>query len=135
MATSYATVEQYREETGDDATDAERVETMLSELSAELRLECGIGEGRALTEDQSLVCRRLVIDAARKALVPPSLGGMGEVFGASQASWTANGFSGQYTVANPTGSAWFDRQALTRLRRSLGLVSRVGTIMPAIGGA
>lgn len=133
MATSYATVEEYRLDTGDDATDEERVEVALAQQSAKLRAETGIREGDQLSDDALALCRTLVTDAARKKLVPPSFSGVGVVQGATQASWSANGFSGSYSVQNPSGAAYFDRNTLRDLMRLLGRSMRIGTISPAIG--
>lgn len=131
MATSYATYDQYVERTGDDSTDGERVESMLEDLSAELRAECGIADAGELPGDAGILARKLVVDAARKALVPPTLGGFeGDLTGARQASFTANGFSGSLTLSNSTGSAWFDSRSLARLKRLLGRSQRWGFIYP-----
>lgn len=132
---SYATVEEYRLDTGDGATDGARVEAALSQQSAKLRARVGISASRKLTADQAELARLLVVDAARKALVPPSLDGLGDVSGASQASFSANGFQGSLTLANPSGTAYFDRDALKALMRSLGRSQRAGSIMPSYGGA
>jgi len=105
---------------------------MLDQQSAKLRLSV-IG-GRSLTEDQRILARAIVTDAARKALKPPSFDGVGAVDGASQASFSANGFSGSYTVANPTGSAWFDRSMVAALKKSLGTSQRIGAVCPFYGG-
>ena len=58
---------------------------------------------------------------------------MGEGAGASQASFSANGFTGGYTLSNASGSAWLDRKMVSRLKRLLGKSPRIGTIMPEIG--
>lgn len=129
----YASVEEYRLDTGDDSTPEARVESALSQQSAKLRARVGIGAARKLTADQSELAHLLVVDAARKALVPPSLDGLGDVSGASQASFSANGFQGSLTLANPSGTAYFDRDALKALVRSLGLSQRAGSIMPHYG--
>lgn len=130
---SYATVEEYRVDSGDERTPDERVESMLEQQSAKLRALAGISPCRELTDDQSLLARALVTDAARKALVPAFVEGAGEVTGATQASFSANGFQGSATFANPSGSAYFDRSTLSALRRSLGTSQRVGTIAPSYG--
>lgn len=127
---SYATVAEYRADTGDSATDEARVEAVLRQQSAKLRAKAGITEGRDLTDDQSELCRLLVTDAARKALVAPSLEGFGEVSGATQASFTANGFQGSATFSNPSGSAYFDGDTFRALMRSLGKSQRIGFIGP-----
>ena len=134
MAVSaYATVEQYRLDTGDKSSDQGRVEAVLAQQSAKLRAMLGIEPGRALSEDAQALARLLVTDAARKQLVPPSLEGIGELGGATQASFTANGFQGSYTLANPSGSAYFDRSNLAALRRLVGRGQRMGTVCPSYG--
>lgn len=131
MATSYATYEQYATSTGDAATAQERVESMLEELSADLRAECGMADSGALSGDAAILARKLVIDAARKALVPPSIEGIeGSLMGARQASFTANGFSGSLTLSNSTGSAWFDTRSLSRFKRLIGRGQRWGFVYP-----
>ena len=131
---SYATVEQYRVDTTDESSDDARVEAVLEQQSAKLRATLGIGESRSLTGDAATLARLLVTDAARKQLVPPSLEGVGELGGATQASFTANGFQGSYTLSNPSGSAYFDRSNLAALRRLLGRGQRIGTVCPYYGG-
>ena len=133
--TSNATVEEYRPDTGDSASDAARVESMLAQQSAKLRAVVGIAAADALSEDQLLMCRALVTDACRKALVTPSTEAMGDMAGLKQASFTANGFQGSYTFSNASGSAYFDRDTLRALRRSLGTSQSMGTIVPSYGGA
>lgn len=132
---SYATVEQYRVDTTDESSDDARVEAVLEQQSAKLRATLGIGESRPLTGDAATLARLLVTDAARKQLVPPSFEGVGEVSGATQTSFTANGFQGSYTLSNPSGSAYFDRSNLAALRRLLGLGQRIGTVCPCYGSA
>lgn len=134
MAASYATVEEYREDTGDASSSELRVAAVIEQQSAKLRALARIGEGRVLTEDQKSMARALVTDAARKALVPPSLGGVGEAPGIKQASFSANGFQSSATFANPSGTAYFDGSMLKALKRSLGTSQRAFTAMPAIGG-
>lgn len=134
-ATIYATWAEYVARTGDEASSREQVESMLEDLSAELRAECGIAGIGALDGDAGILARKLVIDAARKALVPPTLDGFeGSLAGARQASFTANGFSGSLTLSNSTGSAWFDSRSLARLKRLLGRSQRVGFVYPYYGG-
>lgn len=135
MATSYATVEEYRTDTGDSKSDGTRVEAMLAQQSAKLRAQAGIAEGRTLTEDQLLMCRALVTDACRKALVTPDVFEFGSMAGVTQATFSANGFSGSVQNANGSGTAYFDRDTLRALRRSLGTSQQVGTIMPSYGRA
>lgn len=135
MAAAYATYEEYVALTGDDATSQARVEALLFEQSAELRAECRISDGATLTDDQLVIARGLVVDSVRKATATTSVGGLGPLSGVTQASWMANGFQGQYTMANPSGSAYFDRQRLARLKRLLGRGQRIGTISFGIGGS
>lgn len=131
MATSYATYQEYVMATGDDASDANRVESMLEELSAELRAECGITARCPLSSDATKLARKLVVDAARKALVPPSLDGFaGDLTGARQASFTANGITQSVTLASSTGSAWFDSRSLARFKRLVGRGQRWGFVYP-----
>lgn len=130
MATSYATYQEYVERTGDAVTSQERFEATAEDLSAELRAELGVADAQ-LTGDAAILARRLVIDAARKALVPPVLDGLDcDLTGASQASFTSNGFTGSVTLSNPYGSAWFDGKALARLKRLLGCSQRWGFVFP-----
>ncbi len=136
MSTVYATYAQYVAATGDTDTDQDRVELTLEDMSAELRAECGIDEDDdVLTGDAAILARSLVCDAARKGLVPPSISGFdGTLDGASQASFTANGFTQSVSLANATGSAWFDSRKLARLKKLLGKSQRIGNISFAIGG-
>ena len=135
MADRYATWSEYVERTGDDATPRDRVESMIEDLSAELRAECGITGSMALSQDAMILARKLVVDAARKALVPPKLEGLeGDLSGARQASFTANGFSGSLTLSNSTGSAWFDSRSLARFKRLTGRSQRMGFVYPYYGG-
>ena len=131
MATSYATWVEYLARTGDEASSQEQVESMLEDLSAELRAECGIPDSGALAGDAGILARKIVIDAARKALVPPRLDGFeGDLTGTRQASFTANGFTQSVTLSNSSGSAWFDSRSLARLKRLLGRSQRWGFIYP-----
>ena len=131
--TSYATVEDYRTDTGDSASDAARVDSMLAQQSAKLRARAGIAEGRTLTEDQLLMCRALVTDACRKALVKPSVDAFGDLTGLTQGTFSANGFSGSFQNANGSGAAYFDRDTLRALMRSLGTSQGAGTAIPSYG--
>ena len=132
---AYATVEDYRALTGDEKSPYERTEALLETQSAKLRALVGIREGDELGADALLLCRELVCDAARKALVPPTMEGFGaDLAGATTASFSANGFQQSVTLANPSGAAYFDRSTLSALRRLLGRSMRIGTISPAIGG-
>lgn len=133
--TTYASYEEYVERTADASSAQGQVVSMLEDLSAELRAECGIADRGELGGDAGILARKLVIDAARKALVPPSLEGIeGSLQGARQASFTANGFSGSLTLANSTGSAWFDSRSLARLKRLLGRSQQIGFVYPSYGG-
>lgn len=134
MCAPYASVAEYREDTGDTASDEARVRAVISQQSAKLRALARIAEGRPLTEDQLSMARALVTDAARKALVQPSFAGVDDAPGIKQASFSANGFQGSATFANPSGTAYFDGSMLKALRRSLGTSQRAFTAMPAIGG-
>lgn len=130
---AYATVEEYRTDTGDTATGDSRVASTLDKQSAKLRALAGIGEGQALGADALLLCRELVTDAARKALAAPASDWGLDATGVSQASFSANGFQQSVQYANPSGSAYFDRSTLSALRRLLGRSQRAGTIMPSYG--
>ncbi|MCB6312294.1 MULTISPECIES: hypothetical protein [Gordonibacter] len=131
---AYATVEEYRLDTGDATSPDDRVASALSQQSAKLRSRAGIPRSRSLTEDQLQLARMLVTDAVGKALKPAVLDGLGDVAGAKQASFSANGFQGSYTLANPSGTAYFDRDTLKAFLRSLGRSQRVGSVMPSYGG-
>lgn len=134
MSETYATVDEYRTDSGDTASPDGRVDAMLLQQSAKLRALVGITAGRTLTDDQMAMCRMLVTDSVRKALAPQVMAGIGaNISGATQASWSANGFSASTTFANPSGSAYFDRDTLRALRRSLGTSQSVGTIVPSFG--
>lgn len=129
MATSYATYADYVLATGDDGSAQVQVELVLGDLSAELRAECGIPETRELDGDAAAIARKLVVDAARKQLVQPAIDGFaGDMTGAKQASFTANGITQSVTLS--TGSAWFESRSLTRLKRLLGRGARIGMIYP-----
>ena len=135
MATSYATRAEYIARTHDESSPTEQVESMLEDLSAELRAECGIRDTGPLRGDAGILARKLVIDAARKALVPPSLDGFdSDLTGVRQASFTANGFTQSVTLSNSTGSAWFDTRSLARLKKILGRSQRIGFVYPYYGG-
>lgn len=134
MIAAYATVEQYRTSAGDAASSDQRVNDALEEQSAKLRALVGISSERKLTDDQAAIARALVVDAARKQLVPPIVEGIGDVSGLKQGSFSANGFQGSWTSANPSGSAWFDGSMLKAFKRSLGCSQRAGFLMPKIGG-
>lgn len=131
--TSYATVEEYHTDTGDTSSDEARVAAMLAQQSAKLRARAGITEAQRLTDDQLLLCRALVTDACRKALVVPSVDAFGDMTGLTQGTFSANGFSGSFQTANGSGAAYFDRDTLKALLRSLGRSQGVGTVMPSYG--
>ena len=131
---AFADVSEYREDSGDESTPDSRVVSVLAQQSAKLRAE--LGSRAALiagNEDAEALARLLVTDAARKCLVAPSFEGVGEVAGATQASFTANGFQGSYTLQNPSGTAYFDRSALKALKRLLGGSQRMGMLAPDYG--
>lgn len=127
---AFATVSQYRADSGDTTSTDERIQSLLDQQSAKLRGECGISAKRKLTDDQETLARALVTDAARKVLIPPTFGGVGDITGASQASFTANGFQSSVTLANPSGAAYFDRSMLAAFKRLLGREQRIGWVMP-----
>lgn len=131
---AFADVSEYREDSGDESTPDSRVASVLAQQSAKLRAE--LGSRAALiegNEDAGALARLLVTDAARKCLVAPSFEGVGEVAGATQASFTANGFQGSYTLQNPSGTAYFDRSTLKALKRLLGGSQRMGMLAPDYG--
>lgn len=131
---AFADVSEYREDSGDESTGDARVASVLAQQSAKLRAELGCRAALiASNEDARALARLLVTDAARKCLVAPSFEGVGEVAGATQASFTANGFQGSYTLQNPSGTAYFDRSTLKALKRLLGGSQRMGTLAPGYG--
>lgn len=132
MGEAYATVDEYRALTGDEASDYARVAMLLSQQSAKLRAVARIGGDTELTEDQRELCRFLVTDACRKALVTPTLAGLGDVAGVTQATFSADGFSGSYQVSNGAGVPYFDRDTLRALTSSLGTSSGIASV--ALGG-
>lgn len=132
MATSYATVAEYRLDMADDKTSDERIEAMLAQQSAKLRAEIPAWAVKRLAknEDALLLARTLVTDASAKRLVTPSFEGVGEVAGATQASFSANGFSTSYQLQNPSGAAYWDMTTLADFKRLLGCSQTAGTILP-----
>ena len=131
---AFADVSEYREDSGDESTPDSRVVSVLAQQSAKLRAELGSRAAIiAGNEDAEALARLLVTDAARKCLVAPSFEGVGEVAGATQASFTANGFQGSYTLQNPSGTAYFDRSTLKALKRLLGGSQRMGMLAPDYG--
>lgn len=131
--TSYATLDEYRTDSGDAESADDRVTAMLAQQSAKLRARAGITASTALTEDQMLMCRALVTDACRKALVKPSVDAFGDLSGLTQGTFSANGFSGSFQNANGSGAAYFDRDTLRALMRSLGTSQGCGTVIPSYG--
>jgi hypothetical protein len=131
--TSYATVEEYRLDSGDTETSDERITAVLAQQSAKLRMVAGIKAKTTLNEDALSICRLLVTDSARKALKPPTIDGLGAVEGVTQTSFTADGFSGSYTLQNPSGVAYFDQNTLCALKKFLGTSQQCGTICPGYG--
>lgn len=131
--TSYATLDEYRTDSGDTESPDARVTAMLAQQSAKLRARAGITESMALTDDQLLMCRALVTDACRKALVKPSVDAFGDLSGLTQGTFSANGFSGSFQNANGSGAAYFDRDTLRALMRSLGTSQGCGTVIPSYG--
>lgn len=130
---SFATVEEYRLDSGDAKTEDKRIEAVLEQQSAKLRAKVGITAERKLTEDQQAIARLLVTDAARKMLVRPSIDGLDDASGVKQSSFSADGFQGSYTFENASGSAYFDGDTLKAFKRSLRKSQQIGTIMPYYG--
>ena len=110
MGEAYATVDEYRALTGDEASDYARVAMLLSQQSAKLRAVARIGGD---TET-------------------PTLAGLGDVAGVTQATFSADGFSGSYQVSNGAGVPYFDRDTLRALTSSLGTSSGIASV--ALGG-
>lgn len=133
MADSYATVSEYRAETGDDDTPDDRIDLVLAQQSAKLRAVLGISTTRPLDPDQMLLAQALVVDAARKQLIPPKLEGLGNVGGFTQGSFSANGFQASVSLQNPSGTAYFDRATLAALKATLGTSQSIGTVCPSYG--
>ena len=65
-------------------------------------------------------------------VVPPSLEGL-DMTGASQGSFSANGFQASIQLSNPSGTAYFDRSTLAALRALLGTTQAIGTVCPSYG--
>ena len=124
--TSYATLDEYRTDSGDTESSDARVNAMLAQQSAKLRARAGITAS-------ILMCRALVTDACRKALVKPSVDAFGDLSGLTQGTFSANGFSGSFQNANGSGAAYFDRDTLRALMRSLGTSQGCGTVIPSYG--
>lgn len=132
--TSYATVDEYRIDSGDNSTPDDRVSALLSQLSAKLRASARISEDYPLNDDQRMLARMLVTDAARKGLVTPSIDGISDPSGITQTSFTANGFQSSYTLSNPSGAAYFDNSTLKAFMRSLRKSQSIGNMFPYYGG-
>ena len=128
MADIYATVAEYRTYSGDEKSPTARVEQLLGMASARLRSEAGIADGAELTEDQAVLANNLVLDACANRLVPAHLEGLGDLVGATQARFSANGFSASVSAQTPSGSAYFNKTLLAELKRLLGRGMRIGTI-------
>lgn len=131
--TSYATLDEYRTDSDDTESPDARVTAMLAQQSAKLRARAGITETQRLTDDQLALCRALVTDACRKALVVPTVDAFGPMTGLTQGTFSANGFSGSFQNANGSGAAYFDRDTLRALLRSLGRSQGAGTVIPSYG--
>lgn len=131
---AYASVEEYRIDTGDTTSDSERIGVMLQQQSAKLRAIVGISSNMQLDDDQRALARLLVTDSVRKALIVPSVEGMDAIYGVKQSSFSADGFQTSYTMANPSGAAYFDNATLKALKRTLKRSQRIGMIMPSYGG-
>lgn len=131
---AYATVDEYREQSGDSFSSDSLVQVKLNQQSAKLRAECGITDATELSEDALLLAQFLVIDAVKKGLVSTSIDGIGEVEGVTQTSFTANGFQQSYTLQNPSGSSYWDNRTLADLKRLLGRTMSVGIMAPYYGG-
>lgn len=132
---SYATVEEYRADTGDSSSEEERVKSLLAQQSAKLRAKAHITEALELTEDQLMLARLLVVDAVRKCLVTPSVGLEGiDLTGTTQGSFSANGFQQSWEVQNPSGVAYFDNDTFKAFMRSLRKSQQIGMICPSYGG-
>lgn len=129
----YATLEDYQTMTGDVDSPDEKVNMLLGQQSAKLRALCGISPTTLLSDDAKTLACSLVIDATKKALMPPMVDVMGELTGVSQASFSANGFQSSYSVANPSGSAYFDKSTLAAFKKLIKQTQRIGTILPSYG--
>lgn len=129
----YATVSDYRADTQDDKTPAEKVNAALQQQSAKLRAICGISENSKLSEDALLLARLLVVDAVRKAYAQTTLEGLGDIVGAKQASLSVDGFTADVTLQNPSGCAYFDRSTLKAFKRACGNGQVAGFVY--LGGA
>lgn len=129
---AYATVDEYRNDTGDTTSAEARVQAKLDQQSAKLRAHARISSTYELTNDQAELARLLVVDAVYKSLVSPSIEGV-DLAGVTQGSFTANGFQQSYTLQNPSSTSYFDRDTLKEFMRSLGRSQSIGTCMPAYG--
>lgn len=122
----YATVEDYRAFTDDEQTPAKKIELYLRQQSAKLTAAANI-KSELSEEAQSLACL-LVCDAAAKALRPATFEDFGDTTGASNVSFSVNGFSKSVQLQNPSGSAYFDRSTLKAFIRMLGTSQKVGVL-------
>lgn len=134
MASSYATVADYRLRTGDTESADELVAVKLAEQSAKLRGECGITSDLVLTDDAATLATFLVVDAAYKALETTTVDGFGAADGLTQGSFTANGFQQSFTFQNPSGASYWDGATLKAFKRLLGKAQAVGIMAPYYGG-
>lgn len=140
---AFATVDEYRLDSGDAETASDRVEAVLLQQSAKLyTVAGGIDRFNALASRWSegkrdtvrTLARMLVTDAARKQLSAASIEGIESTDGLSQTSFTANGFQASYSFANPSGAAYFDRDTLADFKRAVGRAQMVGNMLPSYGG-
>ena len=132
---AFATLDEYRLDTGDSSSDDERVQAVLAQQSAKLRAYARLSEDADLTDDQKALARLLVTDASRKALAPMSIEGVGDLSGSTEGSFSANGFEQSWKLPSPNGTAYFDRETLRAFMRSLGRSQAMGTVLPSYGGA
>lgn len=140
---AFATVEQYRLDSGDTETSDDRIEAVLGQQSAKLVALAGGADwfdaaqqrwSDLKKENVLTLARALVTDAARKMLVSATMDGFGDMDGVSQGSFTANGFQASYTLSNPSGSAYFDQATLKAFLKAIGRSQRMGTVCPCYGG-
>ncbi len=140
---SFATVAEYRIDTGDTESSEERIEAMLGQQSAKLyALAGGIDSYEAASkkwsankkEMVSALARSLVTDSVRKSLVGTTIEGLGDMDGLTQGSFSADGFQASYTMANPSGSAYFDEKTLKAFLKAIKRSQNMGVVMPYYGG-
>lgn len=65
---AYATVDEYRNDTGDTTSAEARVQAKLDQQSSKLRAHARISSTYELTNDQAELARLLVVDAVYKSL-------------------------------------------------------------------